>query len=213
MLKKSKVNMAKSSSGNSKRAFYDLSEFPDFKWLASQYRTILEELEKNTFWMNWGSDNYDPLGHCKFLSGDWTVCPIYFGNYDPHSLQIPDAKPENAEEFLQQLPEKFPETRKLLQKISTVNYAAFSRLHPKSVLAPHKHNNPLSLIFHLGLVIPSGGTCGLSVDNKVHIWNQPGDAVIFNDMHEHSAWNHSDQERIVLYVDFQEITHFFRWKR
>lgn len=184
--------------------FFPLDAYSDIKWLASQYTIILDELRKNNFWMKWGSDAYDPTGHCKFLKGDWTVCPIYFGNYDPHSIHIPGADSFDLEELIASLPQRFPETTKLLQKIPSLNFSAFSRLHPKSKLAPHKHKNPYSLIFHLGLVIPAGGTCGLRVNDIDHIWRKPGDAIIFNDNLEHSAWNDSDEERIILYVDFNK---------
>lgn len=187
---------------NKERAFYNLDEFPDFQLLASQYSVILEELKKNKLWINWGSDNYDPLGHCKFLSGDWTVCPVYFGRYGLHSIKLPPSVTLNIDELSRSLPQKFPETTKLLKNIKSLNFSAFSRLHPKSSLAPHAHINPHSLIFHLGLVIPSGNTCGLRVKNETHLWTKPGDAVIFNDTLEHSAWNNSDEERIILYVDF-----------
>lgn len=182
--------------------FYELDKFPEFAQLAAQYQKILNELKGSIFWMAWGSDNYDPLGHCKFLSGDWTVCPVYFGNYDPRVFKIPGTAKINVDEVIQALPTQFPETTKLLQNIKSVNFAALSRLHPKSSLAPHKHVNPNSLIFHLGLIIPQGNTCGLSVGGISHTWSKPGDAVIFNDTLEHSAWNNSDEERIILYLDF-----------
>lgn len=186
-----------------KQAFHSLEEYPEFKWLASQYSIIVDELQKNSFWMDWGSDAYDSMGHCKFLSGNWTVCPVYFGNYDPYIYKIPGLDQLELKELIESLPEKFPKTIELLKKIDRINFAAFSRLHPKSSLAPHKHKNPDSVIFHLGLIIPPGNSCGLSVGNEKHIWRKPGDAVIFNDNMEHSAWNHSDQERIILYVDLK----------
>lgn len=194
--------METSDSNKEKQAFYSLDEYPEFKWLASQYAVILDELNKNNFWMDWGSDNYDPIGHCKFLNGNWTVCPVYFGRYSPYSLNIPGTVQFNQDELIRSLPEKFPRTIELLKTIDRINFSAFSRLHPNSSLAAHQHNNPDSLIFHLGLVIPQGKSCGLQVDDKTHIWNKPGDAIIFNDNMKHAAWNHSDQERIIFYVDF-----------
>jgi aspartyl/asparaginyl beta-hydroxylase (cupin superfamily) len=188
-------------------AFFPLEQFPDLQRLASQYQDILDELNQNTFWMHWGSDDYDPTGHCKFLNGDWTVCPVYFGNYNPYSINMPYMDPVFVVEVVEAMPKRFPKTTELLKKIPTLNYAAFSRLHPKSRLAPHQHVNPSSLIFHLGLLIPPGDTCGLSVGGEVHIWKKAGDAVIFNDTLEHSAWNDSDQERVVLYVDFHDTNH------
>lgn len=185
-----------------KRAFYDISEYPEFQNIVDALPVILDELNKNTLWMKWGSDDYDPIGHCKFLAGDWTVCPIYFGNYSILTMNVGIKDGIDRMELLDILPRRFPEICKLFSKIKSINYTAFSRLHPKSKLAPHKHNNPACLIFHMGLVIPPGNTCGLSVNNEVHLWSKPGDAVIFDDNLEHSAWNDSDQERIILYSNF-----------
>jgi len=183
-------------------AIHKLDDFPDYKWLTQQYTVILDELKKNSFWMNWGSDSYDPIGHCKFLRGSWTVCPVYFGNYNPYMMKIPGSIDFDLDELIKSLPLKFPETIKLLRNIKSLNFSAFSRLHPHSKLEPHKHTNPNALIFHLGLVIPPGNTCGLEVNGQIHTWTKPGDAVIFNDNFEHRAWNNSDEERIILYVDF-----------
>jgi aspartyl/asparaginyl beta-hydroxylase (cupin superfamily) len=85
--------------------------------------------------------------------------------------------------------------------IPSVNYAAFSKLAPHSRLASHRHSSPTSLIMHMGLQVPDG--CGISVDVDEHDWQQPGDMIIFDDNQEHSAWNDSDEDRILLYVDFE----------
>ena len=191
-----------------KRAFYPLDDFPEFKALTDHYAVIAKELENNIFWMSWGSDSYDPKGHCKFLDGAWTVCPVYFGDYSPDLIKIPGVSAPDLEKFVLELPMHFPETQKLLGNISGINFAAFSRLNPRSKLARHQHNNPLSLIFHMGLKIPAGKTCGLTVNDETHIWMKPGDAVIFDDTLLHSAWNDSDEERTILYIDFprQKLT-------
>ncbi|MDP1836022.1 MAG: aspartyl/asparaginyl beta-hydroxylase domain-containing protein [Chlamydiales bacterium] len=182
--------------------FYDLALYPDLQDLTRQYSIIVDELKQNQTWINWGSDRYDPTGHCKFLTGSWTVCPIYFGNFDPNMVAIPGMKLTEVRELIASLPTKFPETTKLFQKIPSLNYCGFSRLHPHSNLAPHKHVNSAALIYHLGLIIPPGHSCGLKVGDQTHTWTKPGDAVVFDDTLEHSAWNNSDQERIILYVDF-----------
>lgn len=192
-----------SGSKLTKKPIYNLEEFPQFVWLKNQYQTIQDELKKNRIWMRWGSDDYDPTGHCMFLTGDWTVCPIYFGKIDPSRMNTQGMDQESIADLLKSLPERYPKTIEILKNISNLRFSAFSRLHPKSKLAPHSHQNPFGLIFHLGIIIPSGNTCGLKVGDKTHIWSKAGDAVIFDDNFEHSAWNDSDEERIVLYVDFE----------
>lgn len=181
---------------------YDIADFPKLQEIQKNYPVILKELIANKVWLNWGSDSYDQSGHCGFLTGNWTVCPIYFGNIPGEDMHVPGMTKEQIKQLLESLPYRFPETRSLIIEHHGINFAAFSRLHPKSKLAPHKHNNPNSLIFHLGLIIPPGNTCGLKVGDQTHLWTKPGDAVIFNDNFEHSAWNDSDEERIIFYLDF-----------
>lgn len=183
--------------------FIEYKNFPDLMRIRDHYPDIVEELKDNKLWLNWGSDAYDPAGHCKFLSGNWNVCPIYFGRYAGMSMRLGDISEENAREILKSLPDRFPKTIELLKPFAALNFAGFSRLHPKSTLSPHKHVNPYAWICHIGLVIPSENTCGLTVAGQTHMWTQPGDIVVFNDNLEHSAWNNSAEDRVVLYIDFQ----------
>lgn len=163
---------------------------------------VVEELQKNSLWIKWGSDSYDSSGNCLFLDGNWTICPVYFGNYSIFQMNLGRKGEVDIMELLDILPKRFPEITRLFSRIKSINFTAFSRLHPRSKLAAHRHKNPKSLIFHMGLVIPPGRTCGLCVNEEVHLWEKPGDAVIFDDNLEHSAWNDSDEERIILYADF-----------
>lgn len=194
MLMKSKEKMQP-------KAFYNLKDFAELKSLQENYSLVLKELINAPIWLKWGSDSYDAAGACKFLEGDWTICPVFFGNYKPEDLKTGGIDLNLAFEHIPTLTQKFPETTELLKKIPLVNFAAFSRLKPHSQLKPHSHLNPFSLICHLGLIIPPGETCGLMVNNQVHIWKKPGEMIIFNDNLEHSAWNNSDEDRIVLYLD------------
>lgn len=184
------------------QAFYNVEDFPELKNIQGHVTEVEEELRENQTWLQWGSDNSDPMGHCNFLQGGWTICPIYFGKKQPEEMKIPGMGREELENLLKTLPLCFPKTIALVQRVPLVNYAAFSRLHPQSSLAPHRHYNAFSLIFHLGVIIPQGNSCGLKVGEKTHIWTRQGDAVIFDDNLEHSAWNDSLEERIILYIDF-----------
>lgn len=189
-----------------KAAFYPVDRFPLLKELQENYQTIVEELKSSPIWIEWGSDYRDEGSHCLFLNGMWKVCPVYFGNYDPVWMNVPGITNEMKKELIGRLPDLFPKTTAMLKKNERINYAAFSRLYPKSRLAPHAHRNPHNRIMHLGLIIPPGNTCGLKVGDDTHIWNKAGDAVVFNDNLQHSAWNDSDIDRIVFYLDFQYTT-------
>lgn len=195
--------LKKPNKDDENRPFIDYRDFPELVSIRDNYTEIIEELKNNQLWLNWGSDAYDPSGHCKFLSGSWNVCPVYFGRYAGMSMRLGDISEENARGILKSLPDRFPKTIELLKPFAALNFAAFSRLHPKSTLSPHKHKNPYSWIGHIGLIIPPGSTCGLKVAGQTHTWTKPGDIVVFNDNLEHSAWNNSDEDRVVLYMDFQ----------
>lgn len=182
---------------------FSLNDYPEFLILQDHCEAILEELVNAPLWFIWDSDAYDRKGNCIFLRGDWTVCPVYFGNLklDEVVTLAEDSLKTEVSELCAHLPKLFPTTTELLSQIPSINYAAFSRLGPRSSLATHRHKNPDSLILHIGLKIPR--QCGLTVAGERHAWEQLGDAVIFDDNLPHSAWNFSDAERVVLYVDFK----------
>lgn len=178
--------------------------FPEFLALSDHWETILEEIEKvDLTWFNWDSDAVGKDGTCMFLTGGWTVSPIYFGKKTPEEVVEVEDKGLMAEvcQLCRALPRIFPETTDLLQGLPSINYAALSRLAPRSRLETHRHENPNALIMHMGLRIPRD--CGLKVGEEEHTWRKPGDVVIFDDNQQHSAWNFSDDERVVLYVDFK----------
>lgn len=184
-----------------KKPFYDLVGYPQFQKLTQNHAAVREDLKNNEFWMNWSSDSYDAKGNCLFMAGDWKVCPVYFGKYNPYDMVPSSMDRAQVDLFLASLPLRFPRATELLKEIPNIKFAGFSRLTAHTKLVPHRHNNPDSLVYHLGLVIPAGGTCGLMVGGETHVWSKPGDAVLFYDGFEHSAWNDSDEERIVLYAD------------
>lgn len=190
----------------SDRPFKKLSDFPALLEVTRNYQTILDELDKSDIWMEWGSDDRDVQGHCRFLNGDWKICPVFFGNYDPLKMNMPQLNDEEKRQLIDQLPDIFPKTQALLKGNDRINYAALTRLFPHSKLDPHRHNNPYALIYHLGLIIPPNETCGITVGGETHFWSSPGDAIIFDDTFEHYAWNNSDQDRILFYINFAHET-------
>ncbi len=108
---------------------------------------------------------------------------------------------------------KCPKTYKLLKKIKKyINISGFSLMKENCLLDKHTDENGLknnSLAYHLGLVIPSNNkTCKLVIkspdDNKLYYMEEKsGDALIFDAMNEHYAYNQSNEDRIILYIDFK----------
>jgi ornithine lipid ester-linked acyl 2-hydroxylase len=77
--------------------------------------------------------------------------------------------------------------------------ASYSCLEPHTEIFPHVGITDDIIRFHLGLLCPED--CGISIANTNHYW-QEGKWLIFNDRLEHSAWNRSNSDRIVLIIDF-----------
>lgn len=78
--------------------------------------------------------------------------------------------------------------------------AGFSVLLPATRINPHLGYQGAFLRCHLGLQVPLGD-CGLQVGDESRGWEE-GKAIVFDDRVRHSAWNLTNEERIVLLVDF-----------
>ena len=76
--------------------------------------------------------------------------------------------------------------------------ALFSILDAKTRIPPHTGVNNTRLIVHLALIIPPG--CGFRVGGEQREW-VPGNAFVFDDTIEHTAWNESDEPRAVFIFD------------
>jgi beta-hydroxylase len=101
-----------------------------------------------------------------------------------------------------------PETWRLVQKIPGLKTALFSIFEPGKHLPPHRGPYNGVLRFHLGLIVPDHpDKIAIRVANRVCHW-QEGKALIFDDAYEHEAWNHSDEVRVVLFVDFVKPLRF-----
>lgn len=101
-----------------------------------------------------------------------------------------------------------PETWRIVQKIPGLKTAMFSIFEPGKHLPPHRgpYNGVLRL--HLGLKVPPyPDKIGIRIGQQVCHW-QEGRALIFDDAYEHEAWNHSDETRVVLFVDFEKPLRF-----
>eukprot|EP01102_Stenamoeba_stenopodia_P011387 TRINITY_DN3493_c0_g1_i1.p1 TRINITY_DN3493_c0_g1~~TRINITY_DN3493_c0_g1_i1.p1 ORF type:complete len:268 (+),score=53.82 TRINITY_DN3493_c0_g1_i1:188-991(+) len=143
---------------------------------------LYEETKDTTGWLHWWSDKPDKPHE------NWTIFGLI-----------------QQGQFLNENCKQCPNTVKLLKDIPEIRMAGFSRLLPKTDILPHVGFTGRaygSLAFHLGLSIPQRG-CGLKVGHQIHHWRKPGEVVIFDDTFPHCAWNKSEHERIILYIDFK----------
>jgi beta-hydroxylase len=94
-----------------------------------------------------------------------------------------------------------PRTADLVRKHVPVNGSVgFSRLAAGTVIQPHTGDDFGFLRMHLGIQVPEGDI-GLRVQGEDIKW-QTGRAFIFDDSLLHEAWNRTDQDRVVLILDF-----------
>ena len=142
--------------------------------LEANWLQIREECLGAINYVKWPESIYD---------GKWDVFGIY-------NLQG-DIIEDNAKNC--------PFTTSVLQQITNLKVAGFSRLGAGAHIKPHKGYTDEVLRCHLGLVIPEGD-CALKVEETVYQW-QEGKAFIFNDRLLHEAWNYTDSDRYVLLLD------------
>jgi len=96
-----------------------------------------------------------------------------------------------------------PITTRLVEAHPTVRTVAgliyFSRMAPGTHIKAHWGPTNLRLRCHLGIQIPAGD-CALRVAGETRQWQQ-GKCIVFDDSHEHEAWNRTSEDRIVLIAD------------
>jgi aspartyl/asparaginyl beta-hydroxylase (cupin superfamily) len=100
-----------------------------------------------------------------------------------------------------------PMTAAVLRAIPGLTTGFFSILGPGKRLPPHYGPYRGVLRHHLGLVVPEPReACGIRVHDQVRHWIE-GSSLVFDDTYEHEAWNDSDSERVVLFLDIKRPLH------
>jgi aspartyl/asparaginyl beta-hydroxylase (cupin superfamily) len=100
--------------------------------------------------------------------------------------------------------ERAPQTAELVQSLPLASIPGrapavfFSILKAGKTIPPHTGVTNIRSIVHLPLIVP--GQCGFRVGNQTREWRE-GEAFAFDDTIEHEAWNHSDQDRVLLILD------------
>jgi beta-hydroxylase len=93
-----------------------------------------------------------------------------------------------------------PITTDLVRSVRGVEIAGFAVLHAGTHLPRHR-GPTTSLRYHLGVRVPEPpGSCRIVVGDEVHEWAE-GASLVFDDAVEHEAWNDSDEDRYVLFVE------------
>mmetsp|Transcript_35726 Transcript_35726/g.52393 ORF Transcript_35726/g.52393 Transcript_35726/m.52393 type:complete len:275 (-) Transcript_35726:13-837(-) len=146
-------------------------------------------------WAPWPEPHYNTDG-----GSDWTVFPLC------HTFP---AQHVSNRKWIQSTCAHTPHTAQLLRKHlgNTLRTALFSRLGPRTLLSAHTGWEDLAnhvLRVHVPLRVPPGGLCGVWVDGCVE-YHRKDRVVIFDDSKVHRAFNHSEEERIMLIIDLERF--------
>ncbi len=159
--------------------FFDNSDFPWTKMLEEGFPDIRAEL--------------DALTDKDF--GEWPRDHMFENHWNLFPFVAPGREfPKNQAVC--------PKTTALLKRIPGLTMGVFSWLRPQSEIKAHVGFTDVVLRSHLALKVPREGQdfafrCGTTTRK----WEE-GKVMVFDDMHNHEAWNHTDEERVVLMIDF-----------
>lgn len=93
-----------------------------------------------------------------------------------------------------------PVTTETVRRVPGVTIAGFAVLHAGAHLPRHRGPGK-SLRYHLGLRVPEPpGSCRIEIGDGGHAWAE-GVSLVFDDAVDHEAWNDTDQDRYVLFLE------------
>ncbi|MEP2921699.1 aspartyl/asparaginyl beta-hydroxylase domain-containing protein [Sulfitobacter sp.] len=104
--------------------------------------------------------------------------------------------------------DRCPRTTQALKAVPGLRTAMFSIHDPGMAIPPHKGVTAGMCVFHLGLKTPKDtANCAIRVDDQIVSWKE-GEAFVFDDTKEHETWNRTDEERVILLVQFDRPMKF-----
>lgn len=166
----------------------DSSHFPWGSQLQQRWPEIREELDSL-------------LGHREALPG--------FQDISPDQYRIsPDSKWKTFVlygfgERMALGDELCPRTMAALEGIPGLTTAFFSILAPGKHIPRHRGVTKGLVRCHLALKVPrEAHRCVIEVDDVQCTWRE-GELLFFDDTYPHEVWNDTDEERVVLFIDFE----------
>ncbi|SRR6266487_2804477 len=163
--------------------FYDPKAFSWVEKIEENWRVIRDEAESL---LQRHPDRLEPYFNrsLSFPPEQWKTLGFYFWS---HKFE------DNCNEC--------PQTVRILESIPNMVGGSLSVLGPKSTINPHYGDTNAIVRVHMGLSVPAPlPDSGLKVGDEVREWKE-GKTLLFCDTYYHSAWNKSDQQRLVLIVD------------
>jgi len=152
----------------------------NWEQILPEIKTILQQREAIP-----GFQDISPDQHKLAIDGNWRTFFLYgFG-----TQFVKNAK-------------QAPHTCKLIEKTENLQTAWFSILAPGYHIPHHRGVTKGILRYHLGLIIPKDfEKCRIRVGEEIRPW-QPGKGFVIDDTFDHEVWNDTDEERVILIVDF-----------
>jgi len=99
-----------------------------------------------------------------------------------------------------------PRTAEAVAAIPGLNSAFFSILEPGAHIPRHRGVTKAILTAHLGLVVPvKREACRMQVDEERLTWDT-GKMLVFDDTYFHEVWNDTDEQRVILLIQFRRPT-------
>ena len=165
---------------------FDTRQLPFVQELEPKWRAIRDELEAVLV----HRDHLPPLtsispDHAKIADDRWKV--FFLQGY---GIRCSQAR------------ERCPETSRLLDAIPDLQMAFFSILGPGIKVPLHRGVTKGFITWHLPLIVPERREhCSIRLEGEVYHWTE-GESLVFDDTLEHEAWNDTDEERVVLLINF-----------
>src|SRR3546814_3156205 len=83
-----------------------------------------------------------------------------------------------------------------------IHTAWISILSPRYHIPAHSGVTKGILRAHLGLIVPrEREKCRIRIGDEIRYW-EPGKIFVIDDTYEHEVWNETNEERVVLLLDF-----------
>lgn len=189
---------------DSSKVFYDPKDFPKLAILREHFHEIQKEclavyqkcpitdklLRKQEEWNN----NLDTVQEFIETNQNSYWIPAWSDGWANYPLMIKNTvSPGITREIC-------PKTIELLELIGGINIAGLSLVKPGGGIKPHTDSTGPSfgsLAYHLCLT----GESTLTVNGE-EIIQTPEKVIIFNPEYTHQLYNHTETDRIILYLDF-----------
>jgi len=192
------------SLNNKTIVYYGDSQFPKLEILKENFEIIqkecldvyrnCEQTDKITRSYNEWNGNLDAVQEFVNKNNNKYWIPAWTGGWYNYPLMVKDVvSPGITTEICKN-------TTSILKSIGGINVAGFSLIKGGYSIDPHTDSTGPSfgtLAYHLCLI----GKSTLVV-NDIPTIQKPGKTILFNREYTHYLFNHTDEDRIILYMDF-----------